>query len=223
MYNSLTQKEQNPTVHPSTIVRPFIEWSTFKPRGREIMNGPVILLNCNENKGGAVLKELATKMRDVPFIGVRGSYSKQLDDGHQPPNLTYRPLAEDPRPIYEEAGVIIMPSKSESWGRVALESMASGVPVIVSTANGLRESTGGAAAGTCRIDDIACWSQTIRRLRGDQEFYRACVGGGLRRTQELQEEDDFADFEKWLLEQFAEWKGSDYNAAFKFERPEVAP
>lgn len=220
VYNSLTQKEQNPTVHPSTIVRPFIEWSSFKPRFREIQNGPVILLNCNENKGGKVLQNLAAQMRDVPFVGVRGAYSKQLDsDSAQPANLTYRPLVEDPRPIYEEAGVVIMPSKSESWGRVALEAMASGVPVIVSTAGGLRESTGGAAAATCRIDDMTCWSQTIRRLRGDQEFYRACVGAGLRRTEKLQTEDDFADFEKWLVEQFAEWRGSDYNAAFKFERP----
>ncbi len=214
VYNSLTQKEQNPTVHQSTIVRPFIEWSAFKPRGREIMNGPVVLLNCNENKGGGVLRTLAKEMRDIQFMGVRGGYSKQLDDDSQSSNLIYRPLAEDPRPIYEEAGVIIMPSKSESWGRVALEAMASGVPVIVSTAGGLRESTGGAAAGTCRRDDIACWSQTIRRLRSDNEFYRACVGSGLRRIQDLQAANDFEDFEKWLQEQFAEWRGSDYNAAF---------
>jgi glycosyltransferase involved in cell wall biosynthesis len=215
VYNSLTQKEQNPTVHSSTIVRPFIEWSAFKPRSREIMNGPVVLLNCNENKGGSVLQELAKEMRDVPFVGIKGAYSKQLaDDGHGPNNLTYRPLVEDPRPIYEEAGVVIMPSKSESWGRVALEAMASGVPVIVSTAGGLRESSGGAAAATCRIDDMACWSQTIRRLRSDAEFYRGCVGSGLRRVEDLSRQDDFGDFERWLIEQFAEWRGSDYNAAF---------
>ncbi len=220
VYNSLTQKEQNPTVHPSTIVRPFIEWSSFKPRGREIMNGPVVLLNCNENKGGGVLRTLAKEMRDVQFVGVRGGYSKQIDDDDsQSSNLIYRPLAEDPRPVYEEAGVIIMPSKSESWGRVALEAMASGVPVIVSTAGGLRESTGGAAAATCRIDDINCWAQTIRRLRSDVEFYRACIGSGLRRIEDLQAENDFEDFEKWLLDQFSEWRGSDYNSAFAFERP----
>ncbi len=221
VYNSLTQKEQNPTVHSSTIVRPFIEWSAFKPRGREIMNGPVVLLNCNENKGGSVLQELAKEMRDVPFIGIKGAYSKQLaDDNHGPSNLTYKPLVEDPRPIYEEAGVVIMPSKSESWGRVALEAMASGVPVIVSTAGGLRESTGGAAAATCRIDDTACWAQTIRRLRSDAEFYRGCVGSGIKRVEDLSRQDDFGDFERWLIEQFAEWRGSDYNSAFTFERPD---
>lgn len=236
VYNSLTQKEQNPTIHPSTIVRPFIDWSAFKPRAREIMNGPVVLLNCNENKGGSVLQTLAKEMRDVPFVGVRGAYSKQLDD-FKTTNLTYRPLIEDPRPIYEEAGVVIMPSKSESWGRVALEAMASGVPVIVSTAGGLRESTGGAAAATCRIDDISCWSQTIRRLRSDADFYRTCVGSGLNRINKLAAEDDFGDFERWLIEQIAEWNGSDmesplvakakkaqivgesYKDAFIFERP----
>ncbi len=215
VYNSLTQKEQNPTVHSSTIVRPFIEWSSFKPRTREIMNGPVVLLNCNENKGGSVLQELAKEMRDVQFIGIKGAYSKQLaDDDHGPNNLIYKPLVEDPRPIYEEAGVVIMPSKSESWGRVALEAMASGVPVIVSTAGGLRESSGGAAAATCRIDDMACWAQTIRRLRSDAEFYRGCVGSGLKRVEDLSRQNDFGEFERWLIEQFAEWRGSDYNSAF---------
>lgn len=222
VYNSLTQREQNPTVHESTIVRPFTPFDNFRRRERFIQNGPAVLLNCNENKGGKTLIELAKKMRDVEFIGVSGAYSKQLTDSAvQLPNLRYIPLQDDPSPIYETAGVILMPSKSESWGRVALEAMACGVPVIVSKAGGLRESTAGAAADYCRVDDLGCWESAIRRLRGDGSAYRDAVEAGERRIQTLKKSADFDEFQEWLLQRIAAWKAaaSDLDDAFAFERP----
>jgi glycosyltransferase involved in cell wall biosynthesis len=204
VYNSLTQKEVNPTVHPNTIVRPFIPFELFKPRARAQQAGPITLLNCNENKGGKVLQRLAAAMRDVPFMGVAGAYSEQLTSGATP-NLHYKPLQDDPRPIYEEAGIVIMPSRSESWGRVALEAMASGIPVIVSRAPGLRECTAGAAVAYCQPDDLGCWSEAIRRLRSDGMAYREAVAAGLRRIEELKKADDFAEFEDWLVRQIAGW------------------
>lgn len=203
VYNSLTQREQNPTIHESTIVRPYIPFGDFRARDRALQDGPVMLLNCNENKGGKVFTELARRMRDVPFVGIRGAYSEQMYGSGA--NLTYIPLQEDPRPLYERAGVIIMPSRSESWGRVALEAMASGVPVIVSTAHGLREATGGAAAAYCRADDVGCFEREIRRLRGDAGHYSACIGRGRTHIEKLSATDDFAAFERWLIGQLNVW------------------
>ena len=197
VYNSTTQREQNPTIHESAIIRPYIPYGDFVMRDRDLPTGPVTLLNCNDNKGGGVLIELAKRLRDVEFFGVRGSYDKQLEDVAIR-NLRYRPSAEDPRPIYAGAGIVIMPSRSESWGRVALEAMASGVPVICSKTHGLAEATGGAAAAYCRPDDIGCWTEAIQRLRGDPAAYRAAVKAGRRRIQALKAEDDFSEFEKWL-------------------------
>ncbi len=222
VYNSLTQKEQNPTVHESTIVRPFTPFDNFRRRDRFVQNGPVVLLNCNENKGGKTLIELAKKMRDVQFVGVTGAYSKQINDSLEaPPNLRYIPLQDDPSPIYESAGIVLMPSKSESWGRVALEAMASGVPVIVSKAGGLRESTGGAAADYCRVDDIGCWESAIRRLRGDGGAYRDAVEAGERRIETLKKATDFSEFQEWLLHRIADWKAAteELDDAFTSERP----
>jgi glycosyltransferase involved in cell wall biosynthesis len=204
VYNSETQRVQNPTVHESTVVRPYIPYDAFAPRDRDLPLGPVTLLNVNENKGGKVLVELARRMRDVPFIGVRGSYSAQLSS-EEAPNLRYLPTADDPRPIYAAAGIYIMPSKSESWGRAALEAMSVGVPVIASTAHGIREATAGAAAAYCRPDDIGCWEQTIRKLRSDQEFYKESVMKGKERVQRLAGEDDFAAFEGWLRGMINVW------------------
>lgn len=203
VYNSMTQKDQNPTVHESTVVRPYIPYDAFAARPRDQQLGPVTLLNVNENKGGKVLVELARRMRDVPFVGVRGSYSAQIAE--EAPNLTYKPLAEDPRPYYEEAGIYIMPSKSESWGRAALEAMSVGVPVIASTAHGIREATDGAAAAYCRPDDVGCYEETIRRLRSDIGFYRDCVRRGKERVARLGAEDDFGAFEGWLVSMINRW------------------
>lgn len=205
VYNSLTQKEQNPTIHESTVVRPYVPYGDFVVRNRDLPTGPVTLLNCNDNKGGGILIELAKRLRDVEFLGIRGSYDKQLEDV-EIRNLHYRPTAEDPRPIYAGAGIVIMPSKSESWGRVALEAMASGVPIICSKTHGLAEATGGAAAGYCRPDDVNCWAENIQRLRADPAAYRAAVEGGRRRIAALQAEDDFAEFEKWLQVKLSQWK-----------------
>jgi glycosyltransferase involved in cell wall biosynthesis len=198
VYNSATQREQNPTIHESAIIRPYIPYGDFAPRDRPLPTGPVTLLNCNDNKGGGVLIELAKRLRHVEFLGVRGSYDKQLEDVAIR-NLRYRPSVEDPRPIYAGAGIVIMPSRSESWGRVALEAMASGVPVICSKTHGLAEATGGAAAAYCRPDDIGCWAEAIQRLRSDPAAYRAAVTSGRRRIAALAAEDDFSEFEKWIL------------------------
>jgi glycosyltransferase involved in cell wall biosynthesis len=203
VYNSETQKVQNPTVHDSTVVRPYIPYDSFAARGRDEQLGPVTLLNVNENKGGKLLVDLARRMRDVPFVGVKGAYSAQVSE--DAPNLIYRPTAEDPRPYYEAAGIYIMPSKSESWGRAALEAMSIGVPVIASTAHGIKEATGSACAAYCRVDDVMCWEENIRRLRGDSGFYRDAVQRGRERIRRLAAEDDFGPFEDWLRGMINKW------------------
>lgn len=205
VYNSLTQKEQNPTIHESTIIRPYIPYGDFVARDRPMPDGPVTLLNCNDNKGGGVLIELAKRLRDVEFLGVRGSYDKQLEDVALR-NLQYRATAEDPRQLYAGASIVIMPSRAESWGRVALEAMASGVPVVCSKTHGLAEATGGAAAAYCRPDDIGCYAEAIQRLRGDPAAYRTAVESGRRRIAVLAAEDDFAEFEKWLQVKLPQWQ-----------------
>ena len=219
VFNSLTQKEVNPTIHENTIVRPFIDFDKFEPRSRSITDGPVVLLNCNKNKGGELLIQLAKQMPDVKFLGVRGAYQEQLED--KLPNLDYLPLQDDPRRIYEGAGIVIMPSKSESWGRVALESMASGVPVIVSKSPGLRECTSNAAANYCAYDDVACFGSAIRKLRSDPLAYRSAIATGLQRIDVLKKETDFEDFDKWIRDRIVTWKAAEhaFDTTFRDAQP----
>ncbi|WP_262928542.1 glycosyltransferase family 4 protein [Streptomyces sp. CBMA152] len=48
--------------------------------------------------------------------------------------------------VYSRSRVILMPSLYESWGRVAVEAFASGIPVIAHTTPGLVESMGEAGS-----------------------------------------------------------------------------
>lgn len=72
---------------------------------------------------------------------------------------------------FRAASLVLVPSHSETFGLVALEAAASGLPVIARDAGGLREAvvdgvTGVLVAG----DDPAPWAVAIERLLGDPEL-----------------------------------------------------
>jgi glycosyltransferase involved in cell wall biosynthesis len=196
VYNSTTQRHALPTIHKWTTVRPHIDYDRFKavkvnPNARYIT-----LLNCNTNKGGEVLRSLAKQIPDYQFLGIKGAYQTQLiyDDIQ---NLSYQPTHEDPRKVYEQSRIIIMPSRSESWGRVALEAMAAGIPVIVGDTPGLRECTAGAAP-VCNQTNMDCWVSHIKELYEDGPARKHAIEAGLARVAELALAPDFELFSEWL-------------------------
>lgn len=60
--------------------------------------------------------------------------------------LSPRPQDELAR-LYRAADVVLMPSRSESFGLVALEAQACGTPVVAAAAGGLQHAVGGAGGG----------------------------------------------------------------------------
>ncbi len=198
VYNAMTQHEVVPTIHQWTVVRPHVNYDKFEAIADKARSGKyVTLLNCFENKGGKTLKLLAEMMPDIPFVGVKGGYGDQITDGKFP-NLTYKEHSANPLPYYAESRIIIMPSRSESWGRVALEGMAAGIPVIVGDTPGLRECTANAAP-ICKQNDIECWIREIRRLYPDGPERAAAIAGGRRRISELKNINDYDAFDKYLM------------------------
>lgn len=91
--------------------------------------------------------------------------------------LRRRELAERIR----SAALMLVPSHTETFGLVALEAAASGVPVIARDAGGLREAvvageTGELVAG----DDPAVWADTISRMLADTDGLKR-MGSAARR------------------------------------------
>lgn len=73
------------------------------------------------------------------------------------------------------AAIVLIPSHSETFGLVALEAAASGVPVIARATGGLREAvidgvTGVLVGDDGDGDDPAAWAAQIERLLADREL-----------------------------------------------------
>lgn len=105
----------------------------------------VLLVNLWRNKGAAVFWELAKRNPKVPFIGLLGGYGEQIIPDEIPDNVTILENTGDIRTVFEQTKLVLMPSAYESYGRVALEAAASGIPSIVSRTPGLMEALGSAA------------------------------------------------------------------------------
>jgi len=188
IYNSQMTQNILPTIHDNMLMLPYVETDRFKPlRTYTIQNDVVTLINCNKNKGGQLFKDLAYSMPNVQFLGVKGGYSNQIIDESPPPNLTYIENQKDIRKVFKKAGILVMPSGNETWGRTAVEAMASGVPVIHSESAGLMECVGGAGI-MCLRNDHDAWADAIKRILGDRAYREQLRQYGFKRVEEIEKE-----------------------------------
>jgi glycosyltransferase involved in cell wall biosynthesis len=123
-------------------------------------------------------------MPDVQFMGVKGGYNSQVTVSNSN-NLTYIENQENITSVFKQIGILIMPSKNETWGRTAVEAMSSGVPVIHSESPGLVECVGGAGI-MCMHDDEQAWIDAIRRLIGDRAYRERLRQYGFKRVEEIE-------------------------------------
>lgn len=186
VYNCHTTQDSILTLYDNMRMIPFVATEKFKPlRDITIKKDVVCLINCNKNKGSVVFNDLALKMPDVQFLGIKGAYGSQDLIKVPPPNLHYIDTQKDIRTVFKQIGILLMPSKKESWGRTAVEAMAAGVPVIHSEASGLIESVSGAGI-LCMRDDIDAWEQAVRKLINDKKYRDIIREHGYARVKELE-------------------------------------
>jgi glycosyltransferase involved in cell wall biosynthesis len=100
------------------------------------------------------------------------------DKIHQP-GYAPREVARD---LYRAAEVFVYPSLAEGFGLPVLEAMASGVPVVASTAEALRE-VGGEAALYASPHDPEEMAGQIERALEDADTREALRAAGLARAQ----------------------------------------
>lgn len=195
IYNSYwIQRFYKPFDLDNRVLYPPIDSSKFNfpvRKGRY-----VTLINCTKDKGGDTLVKIARKMPDIQFLGVLGAYGKQIVE-KSVPNLHYMKNTPNARLFYEESAIILMPSVYESWGRVAVESMSLGIPVIAHPTNGLKESLG--EAGTFANRDIPDqWVIAIRTLITNPWLYERKCMEGLIRAKEVNSDEQLKDVEHWM-------------------------
>ncbi len=75
--------------------------------------------------------------------------------------------------VYANADVVLCPSRSESFGRIAAEAMMNGLPVVASDIPAYRELIGEPGAGLLfPVDDVEAAAAAIARLADDPDLRR---------------------------------------------------
>lgn len=122
----------------------------------------VTLVNCFSNKGPHVLWALAERMPRQKFLAVRGGYGHQDIPDQVPANVEVIDNTDNVRDdILARTRVLLMPSEYESWGRMGVEALCAGIPVIAHPTPGLRESLGAAGVFVDRTD-IDGWAAAVK-------------------------------------------------------------
>lgn len=148
---------------PKFVVHPPINPEDYETK----RGGKVTLVNLWDKKGHRTFYELAKRMPDIQFLGVKGGYGEQVIQDL--PNVEIMEHTPDMKEVYGKTKIILMPSEYESYGRVAVEAAASGIPSIVSPTLGLREALG--ESGTyVELVDMDGWEKALRSLLSPRRY-----------------------------------------------------
>lgn len=184
IYNSVALRDEIKTTHalslPFIVCRPPIDTDHWNNDTDHFYNEYVTLVNCTYEKGGGFMaRQLAPAMPGTRFMGVHGGYGTQIIENPQTRNIQFMPTQADMKTIYDRTRILIMPSVYESWGMVASEAMASGIPVICSDTPGLRENCGDAAIYVTG-QDVAGYRNAIESLNVEPTYALAVRRGKKR-------------------------------------------
>jgi glycosyltransferase involved in cell wall biosynthesis len=116
----------------------------------EFRGDAITLINANQNKGVHVFLEIARRMPERRFLGVLPYYG-ELRVPPAPSNVEWIPFQDDIRTILRRTRLLLLPSYYESFGRVAMEAMINGIPVMYSKPNPNSVYPGGSTEG------VASW------------------------------------------------------------------
>lgn len=173
---------------PAIVVRPPVHLDAYRVDDPPGWDRPhVTLVNPNVEKGSGMLYKLAEARRDLTFLAVEGAYGHQVRPLRRHRNVEWQrqtPAMRDD--VYARTRILLVPSKYESFGRVAIEAAASGAAVIASSTPGLHEALGahGLFANLANPREWLSWLDAL----GDRDIYETAVRAGIERAAQLARE-----------------------------------
>jgi len=169
------------------VVLPGVDAELFHPRPREMHHAPFVAAAARIEP----LKGLDLAIRAIAEVdeairpdlviagGPTGGYEWYLDELKQRAQrlgiaprvrfigpLTRAALAD----LLAQASAVLIPSHSETYGLVALEAAASGVPVIAAPSGGLREAVTDRTGILPAARDPQLWATALTRLLQDAAY-----------------------------------------------------
>jgi UDP-glucose:(heptosyl)LPS alpha-1,3-glucosyltransferase len=79
-------------------------------------------------------------------------------------------VVRDMRPVYELANAFVLPSRYETFSLVAFEAAASGLPIVATAVNGVRELISDGESGYLIDPEPALIADRLRRLAADSQL-----------------------------------------------------
>jgi len=161
------------------VCQPIInfDYKRKKKRGKYIT-----LINCSESKGGKLFYEIAKEGNGLKFLAVKGWYGSQVEFNEKNIKQIEPVNHENIYDVFKKTKILLVPSAYECWGRIGIEAMASGIPVICSKGiGGLKEAYGNGAKYVNR-ENINAWTKAIAEVETDYEKW---VEKGFARVNQL--------------------------------------
>ncbi|QRN54395.1 glycosyltransferase family 4 protein [Dyella caseinilytica] len=178
------------------VIHNWIDLEKFSPLSRDSMatisaehTKPFKLIfigNPSRRKGAELLPELARLLGPSFQVSCLGGLRKSFQDDRVTTNMRLLPRCApaDMPSIYQSADAVLVLSRYESFGYVALEAMASGVPVIGFNTAGTGEiCLHGETALLAPLNDLQEVSRFARQLAEDPILRRRLGRDGRRRAE----------------------------------------
>jgi glycosyltransferase involved in cell wall biosynthesis len=173
----------------------------------------ITMVNLNRDKGVMIFYQLAKRFPRHRFLGVMGSHGPQLVPAEPyarlhpeleisnytsvPPNVEIIGQTTDmKKDVWSRTRLLVVPSVYESYGMVAVEAMASGIPVVATPTPGLKESLGIAGIFANRTQ-IAGWVYHMKMLLNSPAHWNAASQRCLSRSAAL---DPAPELKRWVQE-----------------------
>jgi glycosyltransferase involved in cell wall biosynthesis len=193
IFSSAALRQDYTWIEPGVIVHPpIVETEYLTTPGDAIT-----MVNLIPDKGSTTFYELARRLSERQFLGVKGTGPQDIPVD-LPPNVTVIEQVEDMRDVYGRTRILLMPSVYESFGRVPLEAAVSGIPTIAHPSSGVREAMGDAALWAAR-DAIEAWVEHIESL-DDPQRYRDRSARCRERFDQLDPKEEIDALERALLD-----------------------
>jgi len=127
-----------------TVYRYWVNQDLFKPKDVPMGKFKVLFVGrLIEIKGILTLIKVAQNNKDMTFIFIgEGPLSERVNEAAKDDNITFLGRVENTElpPWYNAADVVVVPSLyEEGYGRVILEALSCGTPVIASNRGGIKE------------------------------------------------------------------------------------
>ena len=171
------------------VIHNWVDLEQFSPRkGAGRSAGPFRLLfvgNPSLRKGADMLATLATMLGEDFELLCLGGLREGYDVTRAPPNLKRlaRVLSSEMPLLYHQVDAVLVPTRYEAFGYVALEAMASALPVVGFDSTGTSEvCRNGVTALLAPVNDLPALVAYCQQLASDAELARSLGAAGRERA-----------------------------------------